>query len=301
MNHPMPKWLPEWDPEPVNSPGEVLRGTLRREGDQIFLEADDGRRELADERIWHGYVEHFENRAVLARYLPEVDYEDGRPICIMWPDEEVPAESFVDIYYNERLVKYPASVLGHNAINVNGRIFNFSHRLNENEILTHEEYFYRPALGEFAPSPNNGRDEVIEGRHYLDKFGRRFMRTIHAVRMFGIDTERLGQIFDAVMERIHDPSSGDPASGKWRDFNPLTRNCTTVIRDGLNAYGLENVSGRFPRDLFVSAAYHLSGRQDLRVEILTLEQLKVVDAPYSAETRLLNPLNYWRQARLPVD
>jgi len=294
----MPEWLPEWDSDPVNSPGEPLRGTLRSQGDQAFLEAQDGSRPLAGERIWQGYIEHFENRPVLARHLTEVDYQDGRPICILWPDEAPPAEAFVDLYYNERLVKYPASLLGHNAINVNGRIFNFSHRLDENEILTHEEYFYRPALGEFAPSPGNGRDEVLDGRRYLDKFGRRFMRTIHAVRVFGIDTERLGAIFDGIMERIHDPINGNPETGKWREFNPVTRNCTTVIRDGLNEYGFRDIRGRFPRDIFVNAAYHLPQYPNLRVEIVTLEQLKVEEAPYSVQARLLNPVNYWKKNRI---
>jgi len=196
-------------------------------------------------------------------------------------------------------VKYPASILGHNAINVNGRIFNFSHLMNENEVITHEEYFYRPALGEFAPSPGHGRFELREdGRAYLDKFGRRFMRTIHALRVFGIDTQRMAGIFDGIMRRVHDtaPRAGRPE--KWRDFHPISRNCTTLIRDGLNAYGFEDIQGRFPRDLFVNAAYQLRRRSDVRAEILTLHQLKVAEAPYSAQAWLIAPGNYWRQARL---
>lgn len=283
---------------PVNTES-IVRGTLRRVGDRVFIEAPDGDQHLADELIWGGYLEHFENRPVLARALPQADYERGRPIYALWPDEAPPAEAFVDLYYNERLVKYPASILGHNAISVNGRIFNFSHLINENEVITPEEYFYRPALGEFAPSPESGRFELREdGRAYLDKFGRRFMRTIHALRVFGIDTQSMAEIFDGIMGRVRDTPPRVDRPEKWRDFHPVSRNCTTLIRDGLNVYGFEEVQGRFPRDLFVNAAYHLLRRSDVRVEILTLHQLKVAEAPYSAQTWMVAPSNYWRQARL---
>ena len=68
--------------------------------------------------------------------------------------------------------------------------------MNENEIITEEEFFYRPALGEFAPSPNNGKYEILEdGTPYYDKFGRNFMRTIHVLRIEGIDVEKLGNIY----------------------------------------------------------------------------------------------------------
>ncbi len=283
---------------PVNVTATV-RGTLRQEGGQTYIEGPDGARHLTDEVIWRGYLDHFEGRAVLARPLPQTDYERGRPIQILWPDEPPPSQDFIELYYNERLVKYRTSFLGHNAINVNGRIFNFSHLLNENEILTPEEYFYRPALGEFAPSPDHGRFEIREdGRAYFDKFGRRFMRTIHAIRVFGIDAGRIAGIFEGIMQRILDTPRQDDPAAKWRDFHPLTRNCTTLIRDGLNAYGFDVVRGRFPRDLFVNAAYHLSRRPELRVEVLRIDQLKVAEAPYSARTWLLAPGNYWRQARL---
>ena len=78
-----------------------------------------------------------------ARELPQLDYKTDQPIIIMWPDESPPSEPVVDFYYNERLVKYPASLFGHNAININGNIYNFSHLMNENEIITPEEFIYR--------------------------------------------------------------------------------------------------------------------------------------------------------------
>jgi hypothetical protein len=211
----------------------------------------------------------------------------------------VPQEDYVEIYYNERLVKYRTSLLGHNAVNVNGRIFNFSHLMNENEILTPEEYFYRPALGEFAPSPRHGGyDADLDGRAYLDKFGRRFMRSIHVIRMLDIDASRMGAIFEGIMDAIHGTPRREDRPEKWRDFHPLTRNCTTLVRDGLNAYGFSEIQGRFPRDLFVNAKYRLRRRTDVRTEFRIRPQLKVVEAPYSAMTWLLAPGNYWRSSKL---
>ena len=277
----------------------TIHGMLRRDGEHVFIEDTDGRRRLAGELIWRGYVDHFLDCPVHARAVSQRDYERGRRIQLLWPDEPAPQEDYIEIYYNERLVKYRTSLLGHNAVNVNGRIFNFSHLMNENEILTPEEYFYRPALGEFAPSPTHGGYELrSDGRAYLDKFGRRFMRTIHAIRVRDIDAARMSAIFDGIMDRIHDTPRRKDKPEKWRDFHPLTRNCTTLVRDGLNAYGFASIRGRFPRDLFVSAAYHLSRRRDLRVQMWARPQLKVAEAPYSAMSWLLAPGNYWRRSRL---
>ena len=99
--------------------------------------------------------------------------------------------------------------------------------------------------------------------------------------------------------RIHASSRGANGGAKWRDFHPLTRNCTTLIRDALVSYGFSGIRGRFPRDLYVSCAYELSREPGLRVEFVTLNQLKVAEAPYSARTLLLNPIGYWHQTRLP--
>ena len=68
------------------------------------------------------------------------------------------------------MIKYPASTFGHNAINVNGEFFNFSHLINENESMDEAEYMYRPALGEFAPSPTTGKFEILEdGTWHINK------------------------------------------------------------------------------------------------------------------------------------
>lgn len=94
-----------------------------------------------DRLIWKGYLTHWLGQYVCARELIQEDYESRQPIIIMWPDDPPHEEPFVDFYYNERLVKYPASTFGHNAINIEGNIYNFSHLLNENEIMTPRNIF----------------------------------------------------------------------------------------------------------------------------------------------------------------
>ena len=136
-----------------------------------------------------------------------------------------------DYENNERLTKYFVSYLGHTAVNVNGSIFNFSHLMNENEIMGKEEYFYRPALSEFAPSPNN---------------------------------------------------------------------CATIIRDVFNQCGFPEITGRFPRDLFVNTTYHLFCHPELDVQYEKLPQLFVPEAPMSTVSPLLNFLNYFRKNELRI-
>jgi len=102
---------------------------------------DDGVRYLEGKKIWSGYLAHWSGKKVCARRLPQKDYETGRSILILWPDEPAPEPPFVALYFNERLVKYPLSFLGHLAVLVNGKVFNFSHWMNENEAMSPEEYF----------------------------------------------------------------------------------------------------------------------------------------------------------------
>ena len=151
---------------------KIIKGRLCKKEEKSFIDSS-GEPFFEDRLIWEGYITHWLGQNVCARELPQLDYKTDQPIIIMWPDESPPSEPVVDFYYNERLVKYPASLFGHNAININGNIYNFSHLMNENEIITPEEFIYRPALGEFAPSPVNGKFEILDdGRAYYDKFGR---------------------------------------------------------------------------------------------------------------------------------
>ena len=282
----------------------IYKGILTTDGTNTYLLAEGGAKLLEEENIWSGYLKHFSGRKVRARRLPQRDYETSRAIIIMWPDEEASAEPFVELYFNQRLAKYRTSFLGHLAINVNGEIFNFSHLLNENEIMKHEDYFFRPALGEFAPHPFSGRYNVDDPQKpYYDKFGRLFMRTIHVLKITGMDTKRFSQIFHEQLETIKNtpPDPKDPQ--KYRDFNILTNSCSTVIRNGFKKYGMEKITGMFPRDIFVNVSYYfLMQEKDKRIkaERRTLPQLMVPEAAPSVMPPLMNSLNRWKERQLRI-
>ena len=277
----------------------VITGILRQESGQVFIEGPDGNKQFENQRIWDGYLKHWKDTNVHARLLPQKDYEKGQNIAILWPQEKENKEPYVELYYNERLVKYWASTLGHNALNINGGIYNFSHLLNENEVMTEEEFFYRPALGEFAPSPTTGLFAADEnGKAYFDKFGRNFMRTIHVLRLEGLDVEKLKQIFDEKLESIHTTPVDPEKPEKYKDFNVVTNSCATIIKNGFRKYGFKNIKGIFPRDLYVSSAYNFLKETSVKVTLYKKPQLVVDEAPVSAMSIMLNPLNMIREKKL---
>jgi len=279
---------------------QIISGILHISGETSFIEDNSGVRHLENNLIWKGYLKHWNGKNVHARLLDKHDYTTGNRIIIIWPDEPSPSPDFFELYYNERLVKYPVSLCGHNAINVSGRIFNFSHLINENEIMTPEEYFYRPALGEFAPSPFTGKTDLTDPEHpYFDKFGRSFMRTIHVLRVEGIDSGRLDAILREKLEHILHLTPDPERPGENPEFHWRRNNCTTNIADALKESGLDRVTGSFPRDLFVSAAYaciRTYGKG--RVKIYRRPQLVVDEAPLSKITPMINPLNYLKLLHL---
>ncbi|MCE9597146.1 MAG: hypothetical protein K8S54_04185 [Spirochaetia bacterium] len=186
-----------------------ISGILRANNGKPFIELADGSRHFEGERIWDGYLTHWADRHVHARTVPQKDYQTNRPIVLIWPQID-PVTSCVELYYNEKLSQYWESMMGHIALNVNGLIFNFSNLLNENEISSPEEYFYRPALGEFAPLPGKGKWGFDESnRPYYDKFGRLFMRSIHVLRIEGLDLVAMENQMRASLEQIH-ASPKDP-------------------------------------------------------------------------------------------
>lgn len=280
----------------------IYKGILNASGAEVYLLAEDGARLLEGEKIWSGYLKHFSDCKICARRLSQRDYETGKEIIIMWPDLPAPGETFVELYFNERLVKYSTSFLGHLAINVNGEIFNFSHLINENEIMRNEDYFFRPALGEFAPHPVTGRYNADDPQKpYYDKFGRLFMRTIHVLKITGLETKRLSQIFHEHLKTIKNtpPDPKDPQ--KYRDFNILTNSCSTIIREGFKKYGFKRAAGMFPRDIFVNISYYfLHQVNDKRINASqrALPQLMVDEAAPSVMPPLMNPLNRWKYQRL---
>ena len=270
----------------------MVTGILTQDNNASFILDESGDRHFEDRIIWNGYLAHWSGEKVYARELEQHDYENNEPIIIIWPVESSSTEPFVDLYYNERLTKYFVSFLGHTAVNVNGSIFNFSHLMHENEIMEKEEYFFRPALGEFAPSPNNGLFEILEdGRVFYDKFGRNFMRTIHRIRIFGLDTEKmmaaLKQSLDVILNTPPNPKEPD----KYKDFSIISNNCATIIRDVFNQCGFPEIKGRFPRDLFVNTTYHLFCHPELDIQYAKLPQLFVPEAPMSMVSPKLNIRN----------
>ena len=280
----------------------IYRGLLTVQNGQSFLAGENGSRHLEGEKIWSGYWSHWSGKSVCARRLPQIDYETGKPVILLWPDAPVADASLVELYFNERLVKYPLSFLGHLAVLVNGKVFNFSHWMNENEAMSPEEYFFRPALGEFAPDPASGRDNTEDSqRPYYDKFGRLFMRTIHVLRISGLDTRRLSGFFFTELEKIRSTPPDPKEPGKYRDFHILTKSCATIIRDGFQSLGFEKISGIFPRDLFVNMAYFflkLHRLPNVQASLHTLRQLQVPEAAPSAMPPLLNPQNRLRYRTL---
>jgi hypothetical protein len=278
---------------------KTYTGTLRVKGKNTYLETADGKKVFENEKIWDGYIKHWINTSVKARRLTQLDYEDDKPIIIMWPDEPKPKKPFVHFYYNERLVKYFDSTLGHLAINVNGKIFNFAKKINENEVITKEEYFYRPALGEFAPSPNTGKQEIsVNGKSYFDKFGRNFMRGIHVVHIEGIDTDKLYKILMHELDIIHNtpPKPDDPEN--YPDFHVIKRSCTSIVRNGLREYGFTKIKGVVPRDFFINVAYNFQKETDLTMRLYMMPQLVVPECPPSKATYLLNIKNWFRVKKL---
>ena len=109
---------------------ETITGIITVKDNTVFLKNESGKIILNSDQIWDGYTAHWKNCTVHARPLPQIDWETGKSIYILWPAEEKKDTPFFELYYNERLVKYWASTFGHNAINISGDIFNFSHYYN---------------------------------------------------------------------------------------------------------------------------------------------------------------------------
>lgn len=274
---------------------DFVRGILTEENGTAFLKGE--KEHFKGERIWDGYKKHWMGRPLRGRTLPQRDYETGRPIVILWPDEEISPKPHLDLYYNEKLTHYWESAMGHIAASVNGEIFNFSNALNENEIITPEEYFYRPALGEFAPDPVRGKINTGDPeKPYFDKFGRLFMRSIHVLRFHGVDLASIRASLEESLKLVHSSPVNPARPELYAQFSVFKRSCTTFTRDALRKGGLK-VSGILPRDFFVNAAV-FAKHSGLEHRMFVLQQLKVDEAPHSAPSRLMNPANWLKQRKL---
>lgn len=276
----------------------VTRGVLVKEDEFAFLKGDGGERYFSEDAVWEGYLRHWQGSMLCGRILPETDYNTGKNVVLLWPEKRNCSEPFVELYYNERLVKYRISFLGHLAINVNGFIFNFSHLLNECEIMTEEEYFYRPALGRFSPSPEGLFDTSNPEKPYLDKFGRQFMRTIHVARITGRETAVLESILRRKLSEIHNAPVDPEKPEYYMDFNKFSNSCTTIVRDSLREWNFRRIKGIFPRELFISAVwefYKKSVSEGLTLKVFKRKQLFVDEAPASSLTPVVNPANFLKK------
>lgn len=284
---------------------KVMQGTLTGKQGEGFLLGQKGEQFLSSEFIWDGYFRHWTGKNLNARYLPQRDYQRGKPIILLWPLDGESTLPYIELYYNERLVKYRGSTFGHMAINVRGEVYNFARRLTENEVMTKEEYFYRPSLGQFAPHPELECMHIsVDEKPYYDHFGVVFMRTTHVLRIEGpdLDTDCLSGIFRKELETIRGTAADPKKPHFYRDFNIFTRSCTTIVRDGLRRIGFQKLKGISPIDLFVNTAYffsHAKRKAAFNVKLSKMEQLKVPEAPSSAPTPILDPLNIIKQRLLP--
>jgi hypothetical protein len=105
----------------------------------------------------------------------------------------------------------------------------------------------------------------------------------------------------AQMRRIHDAPVDPKMPHKYSEFRYFSRNCSTIIRDGLRETGFGGISGVFPRDLFISAVKvlleeHRRGR--IALTLYTKPQLLVPEAPASRLSPIFNPVNRVRRLRL---
>jgi len=273
---------------------DIKKGKLLSKNSGAYLLTQDNAKYFETEKIWAGYLSHFLGNTVLARQLPQLDYDTGRPIILLWPAENRPALSFFELYYNERMPKYSGSLFGHIAINIKGTVFNFARKINECEMLTAEEYFYRPALGEFGPGHKGKYDISDPQKPYYDKFGRRFMRAIHALRVEGLDTEKLLLIFQKIFAEKQQYFSARPDLENDPRFNLVSNSCVTPIRHGLTQFGFKNIPGIAPRDFYVNCLGYFSKYardKNLKFSAGTKPQLKVPEAPFSRPALLLDPRN----------
>ncbi len=287
----------------MNRPPEfIARGLLGRDADAVYIETDEDGRMFPSEPVWEGYLAHWLGRRVQVHRLSQRNYESGARILLLAPDVPASQPPYVALYYNERMTEYLSSLFGHLTINVDGRVFSFSQTLNENEEMTVEEFLYRPALGEFSAHPETLTFNVDDAsRPYYDKFGRRFMRSIHVLCIEGLDTARLTGLLRTELAVIYQTPVDPRIPHMYRDFHLFRRSCTTIIRNALREVGLPEISGFLPQELFLNVAYHaaLPGRpSNLIARASRLDQLKVPEMAYSRPSPILNPVNRVRLARL---
>ena len=66
------------------------------------------------------------------------------------------------------------------------------------------------------------------------------MRTIHVLRVEGINEASLSNIFNEELKVIHNTDPHPKSPEKYKDFNYFNRNCTPILQNGLIKYGFKN-------------------------------------------------------------
>lgn len=264
---------------------DALRGILRWRGPARSTVVLAGGGERRTGVLWPGYA-RFAGTRVLVRPLPV--HDAGKPVLLVAPLGDAPPARSVELYLAERLPRHAMSRFGHVAAWAGGHVFNYSRTWRENEALDWAEFAWRPPLGDYGPE-----------RH--DYFGRRFMRTLHVLRIDGLDTVRVRASLQAVRERIlaRPPDPRDPEYAPW--VNLAGRNCVALLRLALVEAGLPVFHGLTPRAFFVDAAWRLrrlAGRGVLRLSYRRLPQVVVPECAPSLPASSWSPRTAQRERRL---
>ena len=64
----------------------MISGILIQENGTSFILDENNERHFKDRVIWDGYFTHWSGQNVCARELEQYDYENNKPIIILWVD-----------------------------------------------------------------------------------------------------------------------------------------------------------------------------------------------------------------------
>lgn len=308
----------------------IRQGVLTCEGGRPVL-VSGRERMILPGPFWEGWT------AMLARevvYFPAADLQPPCPV-ILPAEEQADSDDEVEILFLHRLRGQLASLFGHIAIVVRGRVWNFSAVLAENEVLTVDEFYWRPCLPPFLPEEEGcltvlegvdpdsvsvrtegGQQEETtcpdnrsakKGGLRVDRYGRRFMRSLDRIKISGLSPAQLSNLEKSLTELMERVYKAAPSScrGESPYFSAWKMNCAGFVREAFALAGLANFQSHFPRDLFIEIGWHFirQARQagsSLRVKYgQRIPQFPVPGIRASSSAvPLLNPASWWRALRM---